>query len=42
VAGPIVLNIESYSGNNDTKIFDLLGNLQAEVTGAATAKRIAP
>jgi hypothetical protein len=33
---------KSYSGNNDTKIFDLLGNLQVEIVGAARATRIAP
>jgi hypothetical protein len=31
----------SYSGFNDTKIFDLDGNLQAEVPGTADAVRIA-
>lgn len=32
----------SYSGNNDTKIYDLSGNLQAEIVGTAAATRIAP
>jgi hypothetical protein len=32
----------SYSGNNDTKIFDLSGNLQVEIVGTAAATRIAP
>jgi hypothetical protein len=32
----------SYSGTNDTKIYDLSGNLQVEIPGAATATRIAP
>jgi len=30
----------SYTGNNETKIYDLGGNLQAEVTGTASATRI--
>jgi hypothetical protein len=33
---------KSYSGTNDTKIFDLSGNLQVEIPGTATATRIAP
>jgi hypothetical protein len=33
---------KSYSGTNDTKIFDLLGNLQIEIPGTASATRIAP
>jgi hypothetical protein len=33
---------KSYSGTNSTKIFDLAGNLQVEIPGAATATRIAP
>jgi hypothetical protein len=32
----------SYSGINDTKIFDLDGNLQVELTGTAVATRIPP
>jgi hypothetical protein len=33
---------KSYSGTNETKIFDLKGNLQVEIAGTATATRIAP
>jgi hypothetical protein len=33
---------ESYSGFNSTKIYDLNGKFQVEVTGTATAKRIGP
>ena len=32
----------SYTGNNDTKIFDLDGNMQFEVTGTADAVRFQP
>ena len=32
----------SYHGNNETKIYDLGGALQADVTGTASAKRITP
>jgi hypothetical protein len=32
----------SYSGVNDTKVFDLSGNMLAEVPGTANAVRIAP
>jgi len=32
----------SYTGTNDTKIYDLSGNLQVEIPGTATATRIAP
>ncbi|MGO9947908.1 MAG: hypothetical protein ACLPWG_13775 [Steroidobacteraceae bacterium] len=32
----------SYTGSNDTKIYDLSGNLQVEIPGTATATRIAP
>jgi len=35
-------NGNSYSGNNDTKIFDLDGNLQVEVTGTSDAVRLSP
>ncbi len=30
---------DSYTGTNDTKIYDLSGNLQVEVTGASSATR---
>jgi hypothetical protein len=33
---------KSYRGTNDTKIFDLAGNLQVEIPGTSTATRIAP
>jgi hypothetical protein len=33
---------DSYTGNNDTKIFDLNGNLQVEVTGTSDAVRLSP
>jgi hypothetical protein len=32
----------SYHGNNETKIYDLSGAMQADVTGTASAKRISP
>jgi len=32
----------SYHGNNQTKIYDLTGAMQADVTGTASAKRILP
>jgi hypothetical protein len=32
----------SYTGNNDLKIYDLNGTLQVELHGTASAKRIAP
>jgi hypothetical protein len=32
----------SYHGNNETKIYDLTGALQADVTGGASATRISP
>jgi hypothetical protein len=32
----------SYRGTNNSKIYDLEGNLIAEVPGTATATRIAP
>jgi hypothetical protein len=32
----------SYNGTNETRIYDLSGNLQAEVTGTAAATRILP
>ena len=33
---------DSYSGTNDQKIFDLNGNVLAEVTGTSSAVRLAP
>ncbi len=33
---------DSYSGANDQKIYDLKGNLLAEVTGTSSAVRLAP
>ena len=33
---------DSYTGTNDTKIFDLNGNLQVEVTGTSDAVRLSP
>jgi hypothetical protein len=35
-------NGNSYTGNNDTKIFDLDGNMQAEFPGTADAVRLQP
>jgi hypothetical protein len=32
----------SYNGTNETKVYDLSGNLQADVTGTAAATRILP
>jgi len=34
--------LDSYSGTNDQKIFDLNGNVLAEVTGTSSAVRLAP
>jgi hypothetical protein len=33
---------KSYTGTNDTKIYDLAGNFQIEIPGTASATRIAP
>lgn len=35
-------SVNAYSGTNDTKIYDLNGNLLAEVTGTSSAVRLAP
>jgi len=35
-------NGNSYTGNNDTKIYDLDGNLQVELTGTSDAVRMSP
>ncbi|HEY1874757.1 MAG TPA: hypothetical protein VGG67_10175 [Steroidobacteraceae bacterium] len=32
----------SYTGTNETKIYDLSGNMLADVTGTASAKRLSP
>jgi hypothetical protein len=32
----------SYNGTNETRIYDLSGNLQADVTGTAAATRMLP
>jgi hypothetical protein len=32
----------SYTGTNETKLYDLSGNMPADVTGTASAKRILP
>jgi hypothetical protein len=32
----------SYSGNNETKVYDLTGAIQVDVKGTASAKRIFP
>jgi hypothetical protein len=40
--GTVAWDGKSYSGTNDTKIYDLSGNLQIQIPGTATATRIAP
>jgi hypothetical protein len=36
------VGIDTYTGSNDMKIFDLNGNVQVELTGTSSAVRIAP